>query len=920
MLSEIVLDLKELIYSLIYTAEESKNMFDKYYDENVVYSNGRLINDEDISNYKYNIPLKYIIGYSTVKNLNYTYTDSNLVLTGDKYNLEYTLPFNVSSLEGLEFSAKINYETGMSNNYFIGVKNNQQNGINIGFLLNDSNISFIVGDEVVDTVSNQNLGEDLICYFKIFSDTENNLLYVAYHILKWGVNKTVTLFDDGFLTDISVDIDDLGLASYSFISYNQLNNGKLTLKSLEINDIHDMSEGLLFFDKLNLTSEDSVINIGESTTVSVTTTDQYNNPIGDKRVSFYLDSVSEENLLYTGVTDSDGEESFEFSSETENAYTIIGCVEGFPFETINIRVGIDIDMTNYIDLTIVGNKLNLTSNSRLFVYDGDGVLVDWGDGRTEVYTTGNLTHYYDDTDEDAEHNILIYGEIILISSNCFKECTELYEINLPDTITTLGNYCFDNCTNLSSVTLSENLTSLPNYCFNNCNKLMHITIPNNIRTLGLYCFCYCSNLSSVTLSENLMGISRYAFAYTNLANITLPNTITTLGNYCFNHCENLSSVTLSENLILLPVACFQNCTNLEHITLPNNIRRLDSDCFNGCSKLEEIIIPNNLISLGDYCFQNCTNLKFVDMRSNSALEDIGDYCFANAPIRIMVLPESLEDIGDYCFDGCSKLEIIFFSWTEDNDIIDYENLNLGNYNTDCIYLVPKGTPDYAIYSKYATKHYPLTKLGWLTDVFNPAFDGTTEVVKQTTNYNANTQSNGVSTFKGCVIKDGWVNTDKWILCVDVRYQGTTYPLKYTGLILLTNTITPFSGWGIRNWEGSVTRNPTISNGQGGTIDSTNFTKTPNTTLSDGGYGDYYARGYSNWYTLHMKKDGTILKVYKEFSDGTVSETVTYDWGELDDPDNVTIGGATNTYTISSASGWGSVAMKNLIVVNYDSLN
>ena len=195
-------------------------------------------------------------------------------------------------------------------------------------------------------------------------------------------------------------------------------------------------------------------------------------------------------------------------------------------------------------------------------------------------------------------------------------------------------------------------------------------------------------------------------------------------------------------------------------------------------------------------------------------------------------------------------------------------------------------------------------------LFQPAFDGTTPVIKQYTNSNANTQSDGVATFKGCVIDEGWDNTGLWEVTVDIAYLSG---IRYTGLILLTNLDTPFAGWGIRNWEGPVTGTPGINNGNGETATSTNYTKTPDNNLTDlSGY--IFNNPTVNWYTLHMKKTSpTTLEVYKEFSDSSVSATIVYEWAELSDVSRCTMGGMTNS---ADTAAYGSVYMRNLKVTEY----
>ena len=128
-------------------------------------------------------------------------------------------------------------------------------------------------------------------------------------------------------------------------------------------------------------------------------------------------------------------------------------------------------------------------------------------------------------------------QVKYLASECFKECTRLTSITLPEGITELPRSCFENCSSLTSVTLPKGITSLEESCFRGCSSLTSITLPEGITSLGEYCFSGCSSLTS----------------------ITLPEGITSLGEYCFSGCNSLTSITLPEGITSLGERCFQRC-------------------------------------------------------------------------------------------------------------------------------------------------------------------------------------------------------------------------------------------------------------------------------------------------------------------------------------------------------------------------
>ena len=99
--------------------------------------------------------------------------------------------------------------------------------------------------------------------------------------------------------------------------------------------------------------------------------------------------------------------------------------------------------------------------------------------------------YKDMTEITIPATITEYGvtyRVTWLGGSCFKGCTKLTSITIPNSVTGLGNYCFDGCTSLGSITIPNSVTSLRSYCFAGCTSLTSITIPNSVTNLGYWCF------------------------------------------------------------------------------------------------------------------------------------------------------------------------------------------------------------------------------------------------------------------------------------------------------------------------------------------------------------------------------------------------------------------------------------------------
>jgi hypothetical protein len=63
----------------------------------------------------------------------------------------------------------------------------------------------------------------------------------------------------------------------------------------------------------------------------------------------------------------------------------------------------------------------------------------------------------------------------------------------------LGAYTFDHCTALANVDLPNSVTTMGNWIFNKCDSLTSITIPANVQSMGERPFSFCGSLKSVTV-------------------------------------------------------------------------------------------------------------------------------------------------------------------------------------------------------------------------------------------------------------------------------------------------------------------------------------------------------------------------------------------------------------------------------------
>lgn len=72
---------------------------------------------------------------------------------------------------------------------------------------------------------------------------------------------------------------------------------------------------------------------------------------------------------------------------------------------------------------------------------------------------------------------------ITVGNNAFQNCPKLKTINLP-AAKSIGNFAFDGCTSLEKMVLEYGTESIGEYCFRGCSSMSVIEIPDSVTYIG----------------------------------------------------------------------------------------------------------------------------------------------------------------------------------------------------------------------------------------------------------------------------------------------------------------------------------------------------------------------------------------------------------------------------------------------------
>ncbi len=98
----------------------------------------------------------------------------------------------------------------------------------------------------------------------------------------------------------------------------------------------------------------------------------------------------------------------------------------------------------------------------------------------------------------------------------------LVSVNIPDSVTILGNQFFSGAQELVSVTGGEGLTVIGTHGFMGCSSLEEITLYPNLTTIGEWAFSSCRELEEITIPDSVVSIGNKAFFGCNIT-VTAPH-------------------------------------------------------------------------------------------------------------------------------------------------------------------------------------------------------------------------------------------------------------------------------------------------------------------------------------------------------------------------------------------------------------
>jgi hypothetical protein len=226
-------------------------------------------------------------------------------------------------------------------------------------------------------------------------------------------------------------------------------------------------------------------------------------------------------------------------------------------------------------------------------------------------------------------------------------------IEIPGSVTNIGNFAFQDCTKLSDVTFSNGVTTIGVDAFAFCTSLTNITIPASVTNIEGVAFAGCTSMTAITVDTNnpafsslngvlfnksqstlveypagvggsyavpdsVTNIGDQAFMLTALTGISIPNSVASIAAGAFV-ATPLTSIAIPIGVTSINDNTFFQCSSLTNVTIPDGVTNIEENAFTFCSGLNSLTIPSSVDNIDDLSFVSCNCLTNVYFTGNAPI-------------------------------------------------------------------------------------------------------------------------------------------------------------------------------------------------------------------------------------------------------------------------------------------------------------
>lgn len=264
-----------------------------------------------------------------------------------------------------------------------------------------------------------------------------------------------------------------------------------------------------------------------------------------------------------------------------------------------------------------------------------------------------------------------------IGPSAFQNCTNLYRVVIPNSVTYLMNDAFKGCSKLTNITIPASVYTIYNNVFDGCTALKSVICLNptprpwnsnnftsttytNAQLIvpkgklsdyqsSTYCWGSFTSIQEMDcdfvedaifydkLDNNMVEVThalRFADSYggdvaipTTVTHDGVTYTVTSVGLEAFFSDLSLFSVNVPSTVNNVDRYAFYDCRYLTSVNIPEGITNINYCVFGSCYSLPNIVIPSSVTWIAQNAFKNCSSLTSITCRATTPPMCVDSSCF-----------------------------------------------------------------------------------------------------------------------------------------------------------------------------------------------------------------------------------------------------------------------------------------------------
>lgn len=303
---------------------------------------------------------------------------------------------------------------------------------------------------------------------------------------------------------------------------------------------------------------------------------------------------------------------------------------------------------------------------------------------TEFTYPGNVDFY--GMDDNGRNNVINGGGLQKLT--IAKEVTKLpasfctntekltvIEFESGSQLTEIGKTAFYSTQALKSIDIPSTVTAIGESAFADCFSLEKIEL-GQIESFGPNTFARCSSLETAKIQGS--------------SDVIYPSNM--FGTWDTGHrAAPLKTLKIAAGKIQFSLSNQKD--SIETVVLGDGVTEIPINFANGCTQLKSISLPDALTSVPNGAFMNCTKLAEVSISEKSKLTSIGNSAFLNTALTQIYVPQNVTSIGTGAFN---RTPITVFDMSD----VLAESMTVGKFAINNWYDKTEKKPQWADDFKY----------------------------------------------------------------------------------------------------------------------------------------------------------------------------------------------------------------------------